>query len=157
MWEDDGGVLVDSVVGVGIEVAELEGHGLSGHEGGGFDELGGGVELAFGVDDFGTAFAFGFGLLGHGAEHVFRHVDLLDFDRDDLDSEGRGMAVDDGLDALVELFAMSEEAVEIDFAEDGAQGGLGELGGLVDVVGDFDDGLGGVDDAQGDNGVDFGG
>ncbi len=45
--------------------------------------------------------------------------------------------------------------VEIDFAEDGAQGGLGELRGLVDVVGDLDDGLGGVDDAEGDDGVDL--
>ena len=44
----------------------------------------GGVELAFGVDDLGAALALGLGLLGHGAEHGFRHVDLLDLDGDDL-------------------------------------------------------------------------
>ena len=52
-------------------------------------------------------------------------------------------------------FAVGEELVEIDLAEDGAEGGLGELRGLVDVVGDLDDGLGGVDDAEGDDGVDL--
>ncbi len=50
---------------------------------------------------------------------------------------------------------MGEEFVEVDFAEDGAQGGLGELRGLVDVVRDLDDGLDGIDDAQGDDGVDL--
>ncbi len=53
--EDDGGVLLDTDLGEGLEVAELEGHGLGGHEGGGVDQLGGGVELAFGVDDLGAA------------------------------------------------------------------------------------------------------
>ncbi len=65
------------------------------------------------------------------------------------------MAVDDGLDALVEVVAMGEQLVEVDLAEDGAEGGLGELRGLVDVVGDLDDGLDGVDDAEGDDGVDL--
>jgi hypothetical protein len=65
------------------------------------------------------------------------------------------VAVDDGLDSDVKGFAVGEEAVEVDFAEDRAQGGLCELRGLVDVVGDFDDGLGGVDDAEGDDGVDL--
>src|SRR6202035_3944200 len=105
--------------------------------------------------DLGTALAFGFGLLGHGAKHVFRHVDLLDFDGDDFDAEGGGVAVDDGLDALIEVVAVGEDLVEVDFAEDGAEGGLGDLRGLVDVVGDFDDGLDRVDDAKGDDGVDL--
>ncbi len=50
---------------------------------------------------------------------------------------------------------MREEAVEVDLAEDGAEGGLGELRGLVDVVGDLNDGLGGIDDAEHDDGVDL--
>jgi hypothetical protein len=52
---------------------------------------------------------------------------------------------------------MGEEVVELDFAEYGAEGGLGELGGLVDVVGDLNDGTQGVEDAQGDDGVDLDG
>src|ERR1035437_6749817 len=153
--EDDGGVLFDADVGEGLEIAELQGHGLSSHERGGFDELGRGVELAFGVDDLGAALALSLGLLGHGAEHVLRHVDLLDLDGDDFDAEGRGVAVDDGLDALVELVAVGEDLVQFDLAEDGAKGGLGELRGLVDVVGDLDDGFDRIDDAQGDDGVDL--
>ena len=65
------------------------------------------------------------------------------------------MAVDDGLDALVELVAVGEDLVEVDFAEDGAECGLGELRGLIDVVGDLDDGLDRIDDAQSDDGVDL--
>ena len=55
------------------------------------------------------------------------HVDLLDLDGDDFEAEGGGVAVDDGLDALVEAVAVGEELVEVDLAEDGAEGGLGEL------------------------------
>jgi len=62
------------------------------------------------------------------------------------------VAVDDGLDAEVERFAVGQEAVEVDLAEDGTQRGLGELRGLVDVVRDLNDGLSGVDDAEGDDG-----
>ena len=133
----------------------MQGHGLGGHEGGGIDQLCGGVELALGVDDLGAALALGLGLLGHGAQHVLRHVHLLDLDRDDLEAEGRGVAVDDDLDTLVEAVAMGEQFVEIDFAEDGAQRGLRELRGLVDVVGDLDDRLDGIDHAHDDDGVDL--
>src|SRR5207248_6762335 len=45
--------------------------------------------------------------------------------------------------------------VELDLAEYGAEGGLRELGGLVDVVGDFDDSPNGVDDAECDDRVDL--
>src|ERR1035441_1399293 len=153
--EDDGGVLFDADVGEGLEIAELQGHGLSSHERGGFDELCRGVELAFGVDDLGAALALSLGLLGHGAEHVFRHVDLFDLDGDDFDAEGRRVAVNDGLDALVELVAVRENLVQFDFAEDGAESRLGELRGLVDVVGDLNDGLDWIDDAQRNDGVDL--
>ena len=52
---------------------------------------------------------------------------------------------------------MTEELVELDLAKDGAQGGLGELRGLVGVIGDLKDGERGVDNAQGDDGVDLDG
>src|SRR5205807_5114507 len=81
--------------------------------------------------------------------------DLLYFDRDDFDSEGCGVAVDDGLDALVEAVAVCKELVEIDFTENRAQCGLGELGCLVDIVGDFDDSLSGIDDAECNDSVDL--
>ena len=47
--------------------------------------------------------------------------------------------------------------VELHFAEYRAQGCLGELRGLVDVVRDLDYGAGGVEDAQRDDGVDLDG
>src|SRR5258708_407760 len=107
------------------------------------------------MDDLGAALALRLGLFGHGAEHGLGHVDLLDLDRDDLDAKRRGVAVDDGLDADVQGFAVSQETVEVDFAQHRAQGGLSKLRGLVDVVGYFDDGLGGVNYAEGDDGVYF--
>jgi len=73
----------------------------------------------------------------------FGHVDLLDLDRDDLEAKGRGVAVDDDLNALVEAVAVGQQLVEIDLAEHRAQRGLRELRGLVDVVGDLDDRLDG--------------
>ena len=107
------------------------------------------------VDDLGAAFAFGFSLLGHGAEHVLRHIDLLDLNRDDLQAEGRGVAVDDGLDALVEAVAVCQKLVKIDLAQHGPERRLGKLGGLVDVIGDVDDGVNGIDDAERDDRVDL--
>lgn len=150
-----GRILLDTYLGKRLKITELDGHGLGGEKGGGVDELLGGVEFAFGMDDLGAALALGLGLLGHGAEHGLGQVDLLDLDGDDFYAEGGGVAVDDGLDALIEAFAVGEKLIELDFAEDGAKGGLGELAGLVDIVGDFDDGPGGFDDAESDDGVDL--
>ena len=65
------------------------------------------------------------------------------------------MAVDDGLDPLIKLFAVGEQSVEIDLAENRSEGGLGELAGLIDVVGDFDDSPVWVDDTKGNDGVDL--
>ena len=113
--EDYGGVFFDADFGEGLQVAELHGERFGGQEVGGFYQLLGGVEFTLGVDDLGTGLAGGFGLLGHGAEHLFGQVDLFDFDGLDFDAEGLGALIDDGLDAQVELVAMAEEFVEFDF------------------------------------------
>src|SRR5258708_3891205 len=65
------------------------------------------------------------------------------------------MGIDDGLNAQVESLAMGKKLVEFDLTENSTEGRLRELRGLVDVVRDFDDDFDGIDDAKGENGVDF--
>ncbi len=47
---------------------------------GGVDESLRGLELGFGMNDFGAAVAFGLGLFRDGAQHVFREFDGSDLD-----------------------------------------------------------------------------
>src|SRR6187402_412367 len=153
--EDDSRVLLDTDLSESLQVAQLDRHGLCGEQGGSFDELGGGVELALGMDDLGAAFTLGLSLLGHGTQHVLRHVDLFHFNGDDLYAEGRGVAVDDGLHTAVQGVAMGEEFIEIDFAENTAERGLRKLEGLVDVVAHLDYGQHRIDHPQRQDGVDL--
>ena len=56
-----------------LQEAQLQGDGLGGDHAAGFDELGGGLKLPFGIDDFGPAFPFALGLAGHvSADLKFR-------------------------------------------------------------------------------------
>ena len=100
----------------------------------GIDQPLGGGELAFGVNDLRPLLALCFGLLGHGAQHRFRHIDLLDFNVGDFHAPGRGMRVENALQTQVDFVAMSEQFVEFLFAEHRPQRGLRELRGLIDVV-----------------------
>src|ERR1700679_2611383 len=81
-WQrkDDGRIFFNTDFGPCLEIDQLQGHGLRGHQGGGVNELRGCVELAFCVDDLGSAFAFGLGLFGHRAQHGFRHIHLFHLD-----------------------------------------------------------------------------
>jgi hypothetical protein len=78
-----------------------------------------------GVDHLGPSVAFGLGLAGHRAPHRLGQFDVLDLHHRDLDAPGVGDVVDDLLEPLVDLVAFDQELVEIDLAEDAAQGGLG--------------------------------
>ena len=46
----------------------------------------GGSFFAVGVDDVGAALALGLGLLGHGALHIARQLDILNLDILDIDA-----------------------------------------------------------------------
>ena len=82
--------------------------------------------------------ARGLGLLRHCAQHRLRQVDLLHFDVDDFHAPRLGVLIEDGLHSRVQRIAMREQTVELHFAEDRAECGLGELRRLVAVVEDFD-------------------
>ncbi len=64
----------------GTEVAQLHRLWVSSEFLTGLDELFGSLQLAFGVDDLGTAQALSFGLLGDGADHLLVEVDVFQFD-----------------------------------------------------------------------------
>src|SRR5262249_19342946 len=97
--------------------------------------------------------ALGFGLLGHGAEHRFRHVDLLDFNVHHLHAPGSRVSVKNALQPQVDLVAVGKQFIEFEFPEHGTQRRLGELGSLVDIVGYFDDGFAGIDHSQEYDGI----
>src|SRR5882672_4345873 len=107
------------------------------------------------MNDLGALLAFGFGLLGHGAEHAFRHVHLLDLDVYYFYAPGRGVGVEDALQAGVDLVAVGQQFVQFDLAQDRAQRSLSELRGLIHVVGNFNYSFARLDHAQEDDRVDL--
>src|SRR6266478_4306631 len=114
-----------------------------------------GGEFTFGVNDLRTLLALCLGLLGHGAQHGFRHVDLFDLDVDDLYAPRRCVRVKNALQAQIDFFPVRKQFVQFLLAQHGTQRGLCELRGLIHVVGNFDDRLVGIDHAQEDHGVHF--
>src|SRR5207248_7417368 len=113
------------------------------------------LRLALRIDDLGTALAFRLGLLGNGALHLLRQVDLLDLDLGDLDAPRIGVGVEDRLDLLVDAIALGEQLVELCLAADAAQRGLRELGGREQEVLHVDERAIGIDHAEVNDGVDL--
>jgi len=101
--EDYGGVLFHADFRQRLQVTQLDAHRFGGQKLGGVHQALGGGELTFRVDDLGTLLALGLGLLGHGAQHGFGHVDLLDLDVGDLHAPGSGVRVENALQAQVDL------------------------------------------------------
>lgn len=130
--------------------------GLS-EETGSFSDGSSGGFFAFGGDDGGAAFAFGFGLLGHGAFHIGGEFDVLELDGLDIDAPFVSLSVDDGADLGGDFVALAKDFVEIKIAGDIAQGGLSEGGSGVFITGSLEDGFGGVDDARINHGVNING
>ena len=108
-----------------------------------------------GVNDFGAALAFGFGLLGDGALHLFGNVDLFHFHLGDLDAPGLGVLIEDDLQLGVYFVALRENFVELELADDAADRGLRELRCRVLIVLHLRHREIGVNDAEVANGVHF--
>jgi len=134
---------------------ELKSLRICGNDVCGLKEFIGGLEFAFGVDDLGSAFPFGLGLLGDGPDHVLRKVHLFHLHELDLDAPGVGVLLDDGLEAGVQFIPLRKEVVERNLAEDAAQGRLGQLGGGVEIILHIKHALERVDDPEVENGVDL--
>lgn len=113
--------------------------------------------FAFGGDDGGAAFAFGFGLLSHGAFHIGGEFNVLEFNRLNINAPFVSLSVDDGADLGGDFVALAKDFVEIKIAGDVAQGSLSKSGSGVFIAGSFEDGFGGVDDAGIDHGVNIDG
>ena len=101
---------------------------------GGLRELRGSFKLAFGVDDFRPALAFGFGLTRDGALHLLGNIHLLDFNLRDFNTPGLGILVKDHLQLAVNFFAFGENLVELELADYAAQSGLRFLRSGVKIV-----------------------
>ena len=102
------------------------------------------MQLALGGDDLGPLLALGLGLLAHGALDLLGQVHALQLHAAHLHAPGLRGAVDDLPQASAELLPVRQQLVQAHFAQDGAQGGLGDLAGGVVVVLHAQDGLLGV-------------
>ena len=63
------------------------------------------------MDDLGALFALSFGLLGHGAQHGFRKINLLYFDIGNFYAIGCGVLVKNALDTGIQLVTMGQQFV----------------------------------------------
>jgi len=78
------------------------------------------------VNNFCTAFAFGFRLLGNGALHLLGDVDLLHLDFGNLDAQG-SVSVSSMICQLgVDLITLRENLIEFELTDDTANGRLRE-------------------------------
>ncbi|MPM95218.1 hypothetical protein SDC9_142371 [bioreactor metagenome] len=141
----------------GLQVAQLDRGGAGGQRLGGLAQLGRGLQLAVGVDHLGAAFPLGLGLPRHRALHALGQLDVLDLHDPHLDAPGLGPLVHPGAQVDVEVLAVGQQPVQVDPAEQGSQGGLGDLGGGDLELLDLEDRLRRVDDAEEHHGVHPGG
>jgi len=101
--EDDGGVLLDADLGEGLQVAAVGESWLGGHEGGGINQLAAALNSPSAWMILAAAFALGLRPALAMARSMFSGMSTcLTSDGDDLEAKRCGVAVDDGLDALVE-------------------------------------------------------
>src|SRR6266481_3670417 len=112
-------------------------------------------KLSFRVNDFCTAFALGFGLLGDGALHLLGDVDLFHLDFGNLNAPRFGVGVEYDLKLGVDFIALRENFIEFELSDDAANGGLRELRRRVGVVLHLGKGQIGVDYAEVANSVDL--
>jgi hypothetical protein len=83
--------------------------------------------------------------------HPVGNLHVLDLDDRDLDPPRLRLLVDDLLEALVEPLALGQQGVELRLAQDGSQGGLGDLEGCADEVLDLEHRAPGIDHAEVDD------
>src|SRR5260221_447845 len=151
----NGCVLLNSYFGKSLQITELDGGALRLENLGSFGQFRGGLELAVRVNNFCAPLAFGFSLTGDGALHLLGDVDLFHFNFADLDAPGLGFRIENDLQLGVDFVALGENFVELELADDAADGGLRELRGCVLVVLHLGQSEIGVDDAEITDGVHF--
>lgn len=147
--------------GVGADFFEsLEGADIKptwrlGEHASSFGDSSGSGFFSFGRNNGSATFAFGFGLLSHGAFHVGREFDVLEFNILDVNAPLVGLGVNDLADLCGDLVAFAENFVEVEIASHVPKSSLGESAGGIRIVGSLKDGFGGVDNAEIDDSVDI--
>src|ERR1700683_2915121 len=131
-----------------LQITQLDGDGLVGHglRGACQGFCGGG--FTFRINDCDAAIALGVGVAGEGADHLIGEIHLLDLDHGYFHAPGSGVLIESGLKFHIELLALAEQLIELDFAEHAAQGGLGQLRSGVEIIGDLNDRFGRIDNAE---------
>ena len=107
------------------------------------------------MDDLGASFALSLGLPRYRPHHGLIEVDLLDFDRRNLDAPGVGLRVEHLLDGEIELFPLGKQLVQRVLAQHRAQRRLREVARRRIVLLDLDHRLSRIDDAKVNDRIDF--
>src|SRR5438105_11051787 len=151
--KDNRGVFLNADFRQRLQIPKLDRNWLTGEDFRSVREALRSGEFAFRVNDLRALLAIRLRLLGHGAQHRLREIDLLHFDVDDLYAPGFRVLIEDALHARIQRVAVREQLVELDFAEDGAERGLSKLRCLIAVIDHLDHRPPRLDDAQKDDGV----
>src|SRR5580704_7698529 len=86
------------------------------------------------MNDLRTTLALGLRLLGDSALHILRNIDLFDLNLSYLDTPRLGILVKDLLQLGVNLFALRKDGVELELADEAAQGRLRKLRSSVEII-----------------------
>ncbi|MPN25258.1 hypothetical protein SDC9_172665 [bioreactor metagenome] len=107
------------------------------------------------MNHLGAALALGLGLPRDGPDHGFGQIDLLDLHVRNLDAPGVGLRIQRLLDVQVQRFTLCQHLVELMLAQYGAQHGLRELTGGLQIIDHLDHRLLRIHHAQIDHGIDL--
>jgi hypothetical protein len=97
--EDDGGILLRADLDQGLQVPQLDGHGLVLQDLSGHGEFLGGSVFSFSVDDFRPPLPLSLRLAGNGADHLLGEVHLFHLHQHYLHAPSRGLSIKNRLKA----------------------------------------------------------
>src|SRR5580658_3823248 len=138
--EHDRRVLLDADLRQRLQIAKLDGRRLLLQNLRRIRQFCRGFKLALGVNNLGPALALCLRLLGDGALHVLRNIDLFDLNLRYLDTPRLRILVKDLLQLGVNLFALGEDGVQFKLAYQAAKRRLSELGSCVQIILDLREG-----------------
>src|SRR5438876_3396550 len=99
--KDDRGVFLHADFRQRLQIPKLDRDWLTGENFRSVREALRGGEFAFRMNDLRALLAIRLRLLGHGAQHRLRKIDLLHFDVDDLHALGLRVLIEDALHARI--------------------------------------------------------
>src|SRR4029077_8348491 len=131
-----------------LQVAELNRSWFLFENAGSLRQFRRGLKLALGVNNFRPAFTLGLRLLGDGALHILRNIDLFDLNLRYLDTPRLGILVKDLLQLGINLFALRQDGVQLELTDQATKSRLGQLRCGIQVILDLRERQVGIHNAE---------